>query len=77
MQIDRDAEEYPFEQLAAIIASRIEDGTYTRRIPPMTELEAESGLSPMAVRRAIHLLVERGLVRTRPGRGTFVVQKDS
>jgi GntR family transcriptional regulator len=74
VQIDHDAAEFPFQQLAAIIRARITDGTYQpgRRIPPMTELEAESGLSPMTVRRAIRLLIEEGLVRTVPGRGTFV-----
>lgn len=72
VQIDHDAADYPYVQLAAIIRARIADGTYARRIPAMTVLEAESGLSPMAVRRAIRLLVDEGLVETRPGRGTFV-----
>jgi len=74
VQIDHDAAEFPFVQLAAILRARIEDGTYQpgRRIPPMTELEAESGLSPMTVRRAIKLLIDEGLVKTVPGRGTFV-----
>jgi DNA-binding GntR family transcriptional regulator len=76
VHIDHEAAEFPFQQLAAILRQRIADGTYTRRLPPMTELEAESGLSPMAVRRAIRLLVDEGLVRTVPGRGTFVRQQD-
>jgi DNA-binding GntR family transcriptional regulator len=74
VQIDHEAAEFPFQQLAAIIRTRIQDGTYDRRLPPLTELEAESGLSPMAVRRAVRLLVDEGLVRTVPGRGTFVVR---
>lgn len=73
VRIDPDAAEFPFQQLAAVIRARIKDGTYARRLPPLTELEAESGLSPMAVRRAVRLLVDEGLVRTVPGRGTFVV----
>jgi len=73
--IDPDAADYPFVQLAAILRARIEDGTYARRLPPLTTLEAESGLSPMAVRRAVAVLKEEGLVETRPGRGTFVVQR--
>lgn len=74
VHIDHEAAEFPFQQLAAILRARIADGTYERRLPPMTDLEAESGLSPMAVRRAIRLLVDEGLVRTVPGRGTFVVR---
>lgn len=75
MQIDHDAEAFPFEQLAAILRKRIEDGTYPpgSRLPTHLALEAESGLSPMTVRRAVKLLREQGWVRTRPGRGTFVV----
>jgi GntR family transcriptional regulator len=73
--IDRDAEDFPFEQLAAILRGRIEDGTYLpgSRLPTHLALEAESGLSPMTVRRAVRLLSEQGWVRTRRGRGTFVV----
>jgi GntR family transcriptional regulator len=75
VRIDHDAEAFPFEQLAAILRQRIEDGTYPpgTRIPPLTALEAESGLSPMTVRRAVKLLADQGLVRSRAGRGTFVV----
>jgi DNA-binding GntR family transcriptional regulator len=41
-------------------------------IPPLTELEAEPGLSPMIVRRAVRLLVNECLLITKPDRGTFV-----
>jgi DNA-binding GntR family transcriptional regulator len=76
--IDHEAEAFPYEQLAAILRARIEDGTYPpgRRIPTHLALEQESGLSPMAVRRAVRLLVSQGWVRTKPGRGTFVVPED-
>lgn len=78
MHIDHDAEAFPFEQLAEILRQRIADGTYPpgSRIPPLTALEAESGLSPMTVRRAVRLLADQGLVRSRAGRGTFVVPPD-
>ena len=74
MEIDPDAEEFPFAQLAAILRARIADGTYTVRIPALTDIEAESGLSPMTVRRAVRVLISEGLIRTVPGRGTFVVR---
>jgi GntR family transcriptional regulator len=75
VRIDHDAEAFPFEQLAAILRQRIADGTYPpgSRIPTLMALEAESGLSPMTVRRAVRLLADEGWVRSRPGRGTFVV----
>ena len=78
MRIDHDAEAFPFEQLAAILRQRIADGTYPSgsRLPTHLALEAESGLSPMTVRRAVRLLAEQGWVRTRRGRGTFVVPED-
>lgn len=78
VQIDHDAEEWPFEQLAAILRQRIADGTYPpgSRLPTLLVLEAESGLSPMTVRRAVRLLAKEGWVRPRPGRGTFVVPED-
>jgi GntR family transcriptional regulator len=78
VQIDHDAEAFPFEQLAAILRKRIEDGTYPpgTRLPTHLALESESGLSPMTVRRAIKLLADEGWVRTRPGRGTFVARRD-
>jgi len=78
VRIDHEAEAFPFEQLAAILRQRITDGTYPpgSRIPTHLQLEAESGLSPMTVRRAVKLLAAGGWVRTRPGRGTFVVPAD-
>ena len=78
IEIDRDAEPFPFEQLAAALRARIEDGTYPpgSRIPTHIQLEEDASLSPMAVRRAIKLLASQGWVRTKPGRGTFVVGKD-
>jgi DNA-binding GntR family transcriptional regulator len=77
VHIDHGAEAWPFEQLAEILRQRIADGTYPpgSRIPTMLALEAESGLSPMTVRRAVKLLADEGLVRSRPGRGTFVTRR--
>jgi GntR family transcriptional regulator len=77
VRIEPDDIRWPYEQLAAILRERITDGTYPpgSRIPPIQALEAESGLSNMTVRRAVRLLVDEGLVITRPSRGTFVARK--
>ena len=74
MTIDRGAPQFPFEQLAAILRGRIADGTYPagRRIPPLTALEAEFGVSSMTVRRAVAVLAEEGLLLRVRGRGTYV-----
>jgi GntR family transcriptional regulator len=73
--IDHGAAEFPYQQLAAILRGRIADGTYPagRRLPPLIALEEEFGLSSMTVRRAVAVLADEGLVRTVPGRGTFVM----
>lgn len=75
MSIDHGAAEFPYQQLAAILRGRIADGTHPpgKKIPPLTALEAEFGLSSMTVRRAVALLAAEGLLLVVPGRGTFVV----
>ncbi len=78
MSIDHDAETPPFGQLAAILRARIESGELQpgRALPALTYLMQEYGLSRNTVRRAIGVLADEGLVRTRPGWGTFVVPED-
>jgi GntR family transcriptional regulator len=61
--IDPRAPEPAYEQLAAIIRARIEDGTYPPRtaIPSITAIVAETGLAIGTVRKAIRVLVDEGL----------------
>lgn len=75
MSIDHGAEQPPFAQLAAILRAQIEAGDLRpgRALPSLTFLMQEYGLSRNTVRRAIAALADEGLVRTRPGWGTFVV----
>jgi DNA-binding GntR family transcriptional regulator len=74
VQIDHDAADFPFEQLASQIRERIRAGEYPRgsRLPTIEDIRAETELSPMTIRRAFRVLTGEGLVRVVPGRGTFV-----
>lgn len=61
-----------YVQLADILRTRVQSGAYTGRLPSERDLQQEFGTAPMTVRKAVRLLAEEGLVRTVPGRGTFV-----
>jgi len=77
VEIDHDAAEFPYLQLARILRARVESGQYPagRKIPPLLDLQAEFGLSSMTVRRAVGVLVDEGLLLRVPGRGTFVTRR--
>jgi DNA-binding GntR family transcriptional regulator len=74
MQIDPRSPEHPCKQAAAQLRDQIERGQITTQLPSITELTAQTGLAVGTVRRAIDILVKRGLVQTVPGRGTFVTR---
>jgi DNA-binding GntR family transcriptional regulator len=75
VSIDHEAETPPYAQLAAILRAQIASGELRpgRALPSLTYLMQHYGLSRNTVRRAIAVLTDEGLVRTRPGWGTFVV----
>jgi GntR family transcriptional regulator len=60
--------------IANTIEERIGAGDYHPgdQLPTEGELRAEFGVSPMTVRRAINILLDRNLVTTTQGKGTFV-----
>ena len=72
--IDRSSFEPAYLQLANILSRAIATGQYRAgdQIPTEAELRAVYEVSPMTVRRAINLLLDRGAVITTRGRGTFV-----
>lgn len=74
MTLDLDGPEPLYEQIAAIIAARIIDGTYPpkRRIPSEAGIVEEFDVSRPTARAAVQLLVERGLVVTVRGKGSYV-----
>jgi GntR family transcriptional regulator len=61
-------------RIAELLRDRIRDGRYPQgaRLPTMSELRAEHGVSEIVVRQAIALLRGEGLVETRRGGGTIV-----
>ncbi len=46
------------------------------QLPTERQLREQYGVSPMTVRRAVRMLLDRGLVTTRQGKGTFVRSPD-
>lgn len=74
-EIDLEGPDPLYEQIAAALKKGIEDGTYppNRRIPSESVLADRFGVSRPTVRAGIKVLAEQGLVRSRQGRGTFVV----
>lgn len=75
MTVDLDGPEPLYEQIATVLAARIADGTYPprRRIPSEAAIVDEFSVSRPTARAAVQLLVERGLVHTVRGKGSFVV----
>ncbi len=64
--------------IANEIAEQIGAGFYRAgdQLPTEAQLRSHYGVSPMTVRRAINILLERGLVSTTQGKGTFVRSLD-
>jgi GntR family transcriptional regulator len=73
-QIDRTLDEPAYSQLAAILQKQIFRGIYRSgdRLPSESQLRKTYKVSPMTVRRTITMLVEKGVVWTSQGLGTFV-----
>lgn len=77
-QVERDAPEAPFQQLAGILRARLKrrDWKPNRAIPGENALADQYGLSRPTVRRAIGVLTAEGLVYALPGRGTYVAEQE-
>lgn len=73
-QIDRNASEPAYLQLANIIQGKISNGEYRSgdRLPSESQLRKQYALSPMTIRRAVNTLIEKDVVYTTKGLGTFV-----
>jgi GntR family transcriptional regulator len=71
---DRRSQVPAYLRIAEDIAAQIGAGVYRAgdQLPTEPQLRARFGVSPMTVRRAINILLDRGLVTTTQGKGTFV-----
>lgn len=70
-------DEYMYVQIADAFAQKIERGELTpgARLPSEIKLADDYGVARLTARRAVRELVARGLVKTLPGKGTFVVER--
>ncbi len=75
-KIDRTSSQPLYSQLAAWIEARINSGELKpdEKLPGEVELAESIGVSRGSLRKAISLLIERGLVLQIHGKGTFVGQ---
>lgn len=73
MSLDHDAVTPLYEQLAAILRGQIERGELAGRLPSVKTLQQQYGVAQGTAERAFALLRDEGLVRSRIGRGHFVV----
>lgn len=73
-EIDHQAPEPPYRQIAADLTAEIERGDLApnRPVPSESQLCQRYGVARNTVRSAVAVLREKGLVYTVPQRGTYV-----
>jgi GntR family transcriptional regulator len=76
--LDRSSYEPAYVQLVRIVSQQIAAGTLRPgdQLPSEGQFCTQFNVSPMTVRRAVNILVERGLVSAAQGKGTFVKPLD-
>lgn len=76
--VDRDSYEPAYAQVVRILSQEIAQGLYRAgdQLPSESQLCTRFGVSGMTVRRAINILVDRGIVTASQGKGTFVRKLD-
>jgi GntR family transcriptional regulator len=74
LNINRDSYEPAYAQVVRILSQEIAEGAYRAgaQLPSESQLRARFGVSGMTVRRAINILVDRGIISASQGKGTFV-----
>lgn len=73
-RIRKDSHEPAYSQLASILIEQISTGTFRQgsKLPPESELKKIYAVSSMTVRRSINILIDKGMVHTIQGKGTYV-----
>jgi len=63
-----------WEQLYSTLRARIENGEYRERsvIPSLTQLEQEFGVARTTIQKVLRIMKDESLIRTIPGKGTYV-----
>ena len=76
--IDRTSYEPAYVQIVRILSEEIATGILHPgdQLPSEAQLRGRFYVSPMTIRRAVNILVERGLVTATQGKGTFVRSLD-
>ena len=64
-----------YMEIADVLRKRIKDGTYPKDslLPYQTELVEEFGVSRMTIKNAVNILIMEGLLLTKRGLGTKVL----
>ncbi|MEE1832434.1 GntR family transcriptional regulator [Streptomyces sp. SP17KL33] len=77
-ELDPEAADPLYLQLAAVLISRIDNGTYPlgRAVPGVDRLMQEFGIARGTARKTLVLLAEMGYVRTVVGKGSFVIARE-
>ena len=61
-----------YEQIAAELEQKIQDGTYTKKLPGIRVLATELNTNAMTLGTAVKLLSEKGLLYRIPKSGTYI-----
>ncbi|OKJ99903.1 GntR family transcriptional regulator [Streptomyces sp. CB03234] len=77
-ELDPEAADPLYLQLAAVLISRIEHGVYPlgRAVPGVDRLMQQFGIARGTARKTLVLLAELGYVRTVVGKGSFVIERE-
>ncbi|MFD9119580.1 GntR family transcriptional regulator [Streptomyces bottropensis] len=77
-ELDPEAADPLYLRLAAVLISRIGNGTYApgRAVPGVDRLMQEFGIARGTARKALVLPAEMGYVRTVVGKGWFVIERE-
>ena len=68
--------EIKYDKLSEQLERMIRGGTFGSKLPGIHKLAAQLDANHITVRKALELLIDRGLLEVIPSRGTFVREQD-